>query len=100
MKIAHELLDSIATELALSIERRAKVSAEYARDFARYSADYAAAMLDDPEPEDIERYREQALAVAETIRELNEQSIPDVVAIGEDAIRFVLLVLRAATIKA
>lgn len=100
MKIAEELISSIATELASTIERRAKVSAAYAQDFARYSADYAASLLDDPEPEGLERYREQARAVAETIKELNEQSIPDVVAIGEDAIRFVLLVLRAATIKA
>lgn len=100
MKLTSSQFEAIADALAESIARRAKVSVEYAREFAVYSTGFAASLLDDPDPKGLERFQAQARAVAETITEINEQSIPGLLDSVEDYLRITLAVLRAAAIAA
>ena len=99
MNFTPALFAAIADELTSIVASRGKVSADYAREFAVYSTGFATSLLDSPDPNGLERFKAQARAVVETIKEINEQAIPDVLDAVLDAIRLILVVVRAATIK-
>ena len=89
-------LDAVAGALEEILQRRTKLGAQYANEFARYSARYARSLISSPDPRGVDRYRNQLRAVLETIKEIGEQSADEVLDILEDGLRILIAVGRAA----
>ena len=89
-------LEAVAARILEIVEDETDEAAEYARDFARYSAEYATAALLDPHPDSVERFEAQTRAVAETIREIGDQAAQRIIFRLVDGLRILLAVTRAA----
>ena len=93
-------LDALAAEIAAIVERRAKVGAAYATEFAAYAAGFGASFLTSPDPQGMERFRAQARAVMETLDEISDQASEEILEDVLGGLRFVIAVAGRAALTA
>ncbi len=85
-------VDALAAEVVGIVERRGHVAAEYATEFAAYAAGFAASLIASPDPDALDRFEAQARGVAETIKEISDQAVEDILGEVVTALRFVLVI--------
>ena len=89
-------LDALAREIGAVVERRASVGADYAAEVAVYAAGYGASLLTSPDPDGLDRFRAQARAMTETLNEIGDQAMDEILDEVVGGFRFLLAVGRAA----